>query len=43
VAEHNLPNGVDLNDVIKNTLSLTRVKENIRKVSGNELFKSEAA
>lgn len=40
VAEHNVPAGVDVKEVIKNTLSLTRVKENIRKVErqGGELF-----
>lgn len=31
IAVANLPEGVDLKDVTKNTLSLTRVKENIRK------------
>ena len=43
VAEHNLPTGADLKDGIKNTLSLTRVKENIKKIDtgGNELFDNQ--
>ncbi len=36
VASHNLPAGVDVKEVIKKILSLTRVKENIRKAERDE-------
>ncbi len=40
VAEANVPKGYDVRNVIKNSLSPTRVIENIRKVIPNEMFQA---
>ena len=41
MAHYNLPEGVDIKDVTKNTLSLRRVKENIRKAEKGDLFNKQ--
>lgn len=43
VAQHNAPDGSKLQDVINGTLSLTRVKENIRKASNNDQSENPTA